>query len=85
MAAAEAAHPDDAARVDDAIRKLASTGVPFSANQARTIHGVKGGVVGARFAAAQTAGLIEPVGSEASTDKGTHGKALTRWIGRRAA
>lgn len=75
------AHPADRAAVDAAIRQLAATGKPFSANQARQIHGVKGGVVGAAFTAAHKAGLIRPVGDETSTDAGTHGHRIFRWQG----
>lgn len=85
MARATAAHPDEASRVAAAIRRLAATGRPFSANDARQLHGVRGGVVGATFNALRAEGLIEPVGSETSTDKGTHGKSVARWIGRAAA
>lgn len=80
MSRASSAHPDEASRVADAIRRLAATGRPFSANDARNLHGVKGGVVGATFNALRTEGLIQPVGAETSTDRGTHGKAVTRWI-----
>ena len=81
MARATAAHPDEASRVAAAIRKLAATGRPFSANDARAIHGVKGGVVGATFTALKTEGVIKPCGDEVSTDKGTHGHRIFRWIG----
>lgn len=74
-----AAHPDEAARVAAAIKQLAATGRPFSANDARQIHGVRGGVVGATFTALKTTGVIKPVGSETSTDKGTHGKSVALW------
>lgn len=78
---ATAAHPDDAAKVESAIRHLASTGRPFSANEARLLHGVKGGVVGATFTALRTRGLIKPVGDVTSTDEGTHGHRIFQWIG----
>lgn len=81
MSVAVAAHPDEASRVAAAIRTLAATGRPFSANDARHLHGVKGGVVGATFTALHLSGEIEPVGEETSTDKGTHGKRINRWIG----
>lgn len=85
MAATTIARPDDAAKVAAAIRRLAATGRPFSANDARQIHGVKGGVVGATFNALKAEGLIRPVGDEVSTDKGTHGHRIFRWIGTQAA
>lgn len=78
---ASAAHPGDRAAVDAAIRELAATRRPFSANDARALHGVKGGVVGAAFTAAHKAGLIRPCGDETSTDAGTHGHRLFRWTG----
>ena len=81
MAAATAAHPTEAARVEAVIRQLAATGKPFSANDARELHGVKGGVVGATFNALRAERVIKPVGSEGSTDKGTHGKPVALWIG----
>lgn len=81
MARAAAAHPNDASKVAAAIRQLAATGRPFSANDARALHGVRGGVVGATFNALKAEGLIKPVGAETSTDKGTHGKTVARWIG----
>lgn len=74
-----AAHPDEAARVAAAIRKLAATGRPFSANDARHLHGVKGGVVGATFTALRKEGVIKPVGDEVSTDVGTHGHRIYLW------
>ena len=80
MSVAVAAHPDEASRVAAAIRTLAATGRPFSANDARHLHGVKGGVVGATFTALKTAGEIKPVGAETSTDRGTHGKPVALWV-----
>lgn len=81
QARATAAHSEERVKVDAAILQLAKTGRPFSANDARAIHGVKGGVVGAAFTAANKAGLIRPCGDETSTDKGTHGHRIFRWIG----
>lgn len=80
MTSAITASPDEAARVEAAIRQLAATGRPFSANDAREIHGVKGGVVGATFGALKSAGVIRCIGGEASTDRGTHGKTVARWV-----
>lgn len=81
QAQATSANPDDAARVDAAIKQLAATRQPFSANEARVLHGVKGGVVGARFTAARQAGLIKAVGDESSSSASTHGHRIFRWIG----
>lgn len=71
----------DARRVEDAIRQLAAAGKPFSANDARLIHGVRGGVVGATFNALRAEKVIRPVGEETSTDRGTHGKRVALWVG----
>lgn len=78
---ATAAHPDDRARVEAAVRELAASGRPFSANDARAIHGVKGGVVGATFTALRKEGVIAPCGDETSSDPGTHGHRIFLWIG----
>lgn len=78
---ASAARPGDRLKVEAAIRQLAATGRPFSANQARAIHGVKGGVVGAAFTALHKARVIEPCGDETSTDVGTHGHRIYQWRG----
>lgn len=84
QAAASSAHPDDRAAVESAIRQLAASGKPFSANEARQIHGVKGGVVGAAFSAMKNAGVIKAYESDAlvrSTSGATHGHHLFQWIG----
>ena len=78
---AAAAHPEERARVEAAIRQLAATGQPFSANDARAIHGVKGGVVGATFTALRKEGVIRPCGDETSTSEATHGHRVYRWVG----
>lgn len=81
---ATAAHPADRAKVEAAVRQLAATGRPFSANDCRAIHGVTGGVVGATFTALRKEGVIRAVGDETSTDAGTHGHRIFRWIGTQA-
>jgi hypothetical protein len=81
QAIAAAAHPDERARVDAAIRHLAATGRPFSSNTARPLHGVNGPVVGAAFTAARKAGLIQPVGYEPSNEPGTHAHPVRTWLG----
>ena len=81
QAIATAAHPTERAAVESAIRKLAATGKPFSANDARRLHGVKGGVVGAAFTALRKEGVIRAVGDETSTDPGTHGHRVYLWQG----
>jgi hypothetical protein len=80
QAIASAAHPDERARVEAAIRTLAATGRPFSANSARPLHGVSGPIVGAAFTAAAKAGLIRRVGYVASTDPGTHAHPVAEWV-----
>jgi hypothetical protein len=85
QAIASAAHPTERTAVESAIRQLAATGRPFSANDARQIHGVKGGVVGAAFTAMNKAGVIKAVGDETSTDPGTHGHRVYLWQGSDAA
>jgi len=82
MARATAAHPDERAKVDAAIRSLAATREEFSANRVRELTGgIRGGVVGAAFREASRAGLIRKVGSEPSTDPGTHAHPITTWRG----
>lgn len=78
---ASAAHPDDRTRVEAAIRQLAATGKPFSANDARPLHGVTGGVVGAAFTAMKNAGVIKAAGDDTSTGASAHGHRIFQWIG----
>lgn len=77
---AAAAHPAELASVEAAIRQAAATGQPFSANSIRAVHGVKGGVVGKAFTNMKNAGVIRQVGTEASTDPGTHAHPIGTWI-----
>lgn len=81
QAAALSAHPSEAARVEAAIRQLAASGKPFSANDARQIHGVRGGVVGATFTAMRKARVIRAVGDEISDSVQTHGHRVYLWQG----
>lgn len=81
QADALAAHPDERSKVEAAIRRLAASGREFSANDARALHGVSGGVVGATFTAMRQLGVIRPVGHETSTKGNTHGKPVARWVG----
>jgi hypothetical protein len=83
QAIATAARPNDRAKVDAAIRKLAATGREFSSNDARPLHGVSGPVVGAAFTAAARSGLIKRVGYEASTDPGPMRIPSLRGVGPR--
>lgn len=80
QALATAAHLDDGAKVDAAIRQLAATGREFSSNEARRLHGVAGPVVGARFTAARKAGVIRATGFTTSTDPGTHAHPVRTWV-----
>lgn len=83
QARAAAAHPDERARVEAAVRQLAATRKPFSANDARLIHGVKGGVVGSVFGALSKAHVIKPCGDETSNARSTNGHRIFLWIGDR--
>lgn len=85
QSAAFDARPDDRAKVDAAIRQLAALGQPFSANDAREIHGVKGPVVGAAFTAARKAGLIRAVGFTTSDEAKTHAHPVRVWTGAQQA
>jgi hypothetical protein len=88
QAIASAAHPDDRAKVDAAIRQLAATGRPFSANEVRVLTGgVRGGVVGAAFNSASQGrtAVIKATGDRVpSTDPGTHAHRINVYIGRAA-
>ena len=84
QARAAAAHPDDRTKVEAAIRQLAATGQPFSANDARLIHGVKGGVVGATFTALKNEGVIAACGDTNSDSGPTHGHRIFQWKGQAA-
>jgi hypothetical protein len=81
QAVALAAHPTERSRIEAAIRQLAATGKPFSANDARAIHGATGGVVGATFSALKSEGVIRAVGDETSSKGSTHGHRIFQWIG----
>lgn len=81
MSVALAAHPDDRAKVEAAVRQLAATGRPFSANDARAVHGVTGGVVGAVFSSLASAGVIRSIGYEKSTKASTHAHPVATWVG----
>lgn len=81
QARAAAAHPDELARVEAAIRQAAATGQSFSANSIRPLHGVKGGVVGKAFTNMKNAGVIKACGDDTSTSESTHGHRIFRWIG----
>lgn len=69
---------------DQAIRYMAQTGQPFSANDIRPL--LPGdincrGLAGARFSAAYTRQEIRPVGERSSLKPNTHNKRINVWIG----
>lgn len=69
--------------MDTAIGYLASTGVPFSADDCRDLvpppdHPAR---VGARFSAAMKAGLIRPTGYAISRSTTRHAGVLRTWVG----
>lgn len=81
MARTVAAHPDDAARVDAAIRQLVKGGGEWTANELRPLlpTGVHQPVIGARVQAAARRGLIRRVGYRPSDKPNTHGHPVTIW------
>lgn len=82
MAQTVAAHPDDAARVDQVLAKFIATKKPFTANDTRPeLVGVKGSVIGSRFSAASKANRIRRTGNRfPSTDPATHAHHIDEWI-----
>jgi transposase InsO family protein len=84
MARAEAADITgwDRKIVDQAIAWFAKQGHPFSANDLRPwLPDVRTPIIGSRFGAASTMGVIRMVGDEHSTKRNTHAKRIGRWIG----
>lgn len=78
----EAASDDEITRLDAAIARMAHTGEVFSANDIRSeLEGIRGPLVGARFRAAATSGLIAPVSYTPSTDPRTHHHPIRTWQG----
>ncbi len=70
--------------MDSAIRYLASTGVPFTADDCRDLHVPAPdhpARVGARFSAAMKAGLIRPTGYAISRSSTRHAGVLRTWVG----
>lgn len=66
------------------IEAWAKKGRPFSVNDCRPelrAVGVKGASTGGLFNAAIAKNLIRPIGSEVSTDEGTHLKPVYRYVG----
>lgn len=87
IAAANSASADVKTRIDSAIRRLASSGREFSANDLRAdLVDVPGPTVGGRFNALARAGVIAPTGNRVPSNLGsTHGHELKCWIGGDAA
>lgn len=84
QARADAATPDDVKRrIDLAIRRWATTGQEFSANDVRPeFEGVSGGIIGSRFTAASRAGVITFTGNRVpSTLTSTHAHEIKCWRG----
>lgn len=82
-AVTDASAPGDIARVDEVIATWAASGREFSCNDIRgEIHGVRPALIGARFHAAKTAGLIVPTGRYVkSTLPSTRSHVIACWIG----
>ncbi len=69
--------------MDTAIAYLASTGIPFSADDCRDLVPAPSSPnqVGARFRSAYTAGRIRPVGFALSRSRSRHAGVLRLWVG----
>lgn len=83
QAIAAAGSPVERAKVEAALRQLAATGQPFTANEARALHGVIGPVVGGTFGALKAAGVIKHYdGGELtrSSGKSANGHHIFRWV-----
>lgn len=83
----EAADPWWASCFDTAVAYLASTGIPFTADDCRDLvppprHPNQ---VGARFNAAAKAGVIRQAGYALSRSRSRHAGVLRRWVGCDAA
>lgn len=67
--------------IDQAIAAFADYGRPFSANDLRELlPEVNPALMGARFGAAATTGLIRSAGLVPSTKKNTHAKRICLWV-----
>lgn len=82
-ATTDAAADETKATIDAAIRRLASTGREFSANDLRAdLAGISGPIVGARFNSAHLAGVIRKTGNRVRSNlASTHSHELLCWIG----
>jgi hypothetical protein len=84
LPAVSAAHPDESARLESAIRRLAASGREFSANAPELrviVENVPGPVVGSTFGRLSRAGVIKKVGYETSNLPSTKGHDIKRWKG----
>jgi hypothetical protein len=88
LPAVSAAHPDESARLESAIRRLAASGREFSANAPELrllIAGIpaasRSGVVGSAFGRLSRAGVIKKVGIETSNLPSTKGHDIKKWRG----
>lgn len=73
----------DRSLIDQAIGWFAQGVHPFSANDLREVlpTDVRQPLIGARFSAWATQGLIVRIGGETSTKRNTHCKRVSRWMG----
>jgi hypothetical protein len=84
LPAVSAAHPDESARLESAIRRLAASGREFSANAPELrviVENVPGPVVGSTFGRLSRAGVIRKVGYETSNLPSTKGHDIKKWRG----
>lgn len=84
LPAVSAAHPDESARLESAIRRLAASGREFSANAPELrviVENVPGPVVGSTFGRLSRAGVIKKVGYETSNLPSTKGHDIKTWRG----
>jgi hypothetical protein len=83
MAVTTAAHPDAVALIDAAIMRRVKSGRPFTANLIRaelsSLSAAERPAIGARMNALCRRFCVK-VGEEPSTDPGTHGKVVARWL-----
>lgn len=78
-----ASEPEQVAHVDKLLAEWAASGRAFSANDIRPLcHGIRPRLLGARFHAAQRAGLIVATGQYVkSTLPSTRAHVIACWIG----
>lgn len=84
LPAVSAAHPDESARLESAIRRLAASGREFSANAPELrfiVSAMPGPLVGSVFARLSKAGVIVKRGHEVSNLPSTKGHEIRTWKG----